>query len=72
LRKIKDVTVQMMQAPSRGTQLVAHRLPITFVNRRARLLLEHDPEKWEPVFGKDHAQTRSWTMILIQLDRIMV
>jgi hypothetical protein len=18
--------------------------------------LEHDPEKWEPVFGKDHAQ----------------
>jgi hypothetical protein len=20
--------------------------------------LEHDPEKWEPVFGKDHAQTR--------------
>jgi len=21
--------------------------------------LEHDPEKWEPVFGKDHAQTRN-------------
>jgi DNA-binding GntR family transcriptional regulator len=21
--------------------------------------LEHDPEKWTPVFGKDHAQTRS-------------
>jgi hypothetical protein len=21
-------------------------------------LLEHDPEKWEPVFGKDHAQTK--------------
>jgi hypothetical protein len=20
--------------------------------------LEHDPEKWEPFFGKDHAQTR--------------
>ena len=20
--------------------------------------LEHDPEKWKPVFGKDHAQTR--------------
>jgi hypothetical protein len=19
--------------------------------------LEHDPEKWKPVFGKDHAQT---------------
>jgi 3-(3-hydroxy-phenyl)propionate hydroxylase len=24
---------------------------------RARAL-EHDPEKWEPVFGKDHAQTK--------------
>jgi hypothetical protein len=22
--------------------------------------LEHDPEKWEPVFGKDHAPTISW------------
>jgi hypothetical protein len=22
-------------------------------------ILEHDPEKWEPVFGKDHAQTGS-------------
>jgi hypothetical protein len=21
-------------------------------------LLEHDPEKWIPVFGKDHAQLR--------------
>jgi hypothetical protein len=20
---------------------------------------EHDPEKWEPVFGQDHAQTKS-------------
>jgi hypothetical protein len=20
--------------------------------------LAHDPEKWEPVFGKDHAQTK--------------
>jgi 4-hydroxyphenylacetate 3-monooxygenase len=24
--------------------------------------LEHDPEKWEPVFGKDHAQTKSWML----------
>jgi len=29
-------------------------------------------KKWEPVFGKDHAQTKSETMIPIQLDRIMV
>jgi hypothetical protein len=20
--------------------------------------MEHDPEKWEPVFGKDHAQPK--------------
>jgi hypothetical protein len=25
---------------------------------RAGAKLEHDPEKWEPVFGKDHAQTK--------------
>jgi hypothetical protein len=24
-----------------------------------RLRLEHDPEKWIPVFRKDHAQTKS-------------
>jgi hypothetical protein len=23
-----------------------------------RCLLEHDPEKWKPVFRKDHAQTQ--------------
>jgi hypothetical protein len=22
-------------------------------------VLEHDPEKWKPVFRKDHAQTKS-------------
>ena len=27
--------------------------------RHFRAQLEHDPEKWEPVFEKDHAQTRS-------------
>jgi len=29
-------------------------------------LLEHDPEKWAPVFGKDHAQTKSQSPALIQ------
>jgi hypothetical protein len=24
-------------------------------------MLEHDPEKWIPVFRKDHAQTREWS-----------
>jgi hypothetical protein len=32
---------------------------LTFINRRAVSRLEHDPEKWTPVFGKDHAPTRS-------------
>jgi len=33
-------------------------------------LLEHDPEKWNRFSEKDHAQTKSWTMIPIQLDWI--
>jgi hypothetical protein len=28
--------------------------------------LEHDPEKWIPVFGKDHAQTTSQSEMAIQ------
>jgi hypothetical protein len=24
-----------------------------------REAIEHDPEKWEPIFGKDHAPTKS-------------
>ncbi|MBB6409117.1 hypothetical protein [Mesorhizobium sangaii] len=27
------------------------------------LLLEHDPEKWKPVFAKDHAQAAIWSLI---------
>ena len=23
--------------------------------------LEHDPEKWKPVFGQDHAQSRTFS-----------
>jgi len=33
--------------------------------------LEHDPEKWKPVFRKDHAQTRRWDRDAISLSRIM-
>ena len=29
--------------------------------------LEHDPEKWEPVFRKDHAQTRDQIMMRFNL-----
>jgi hypothetical protein len=28
--------------------------------------LEHDPEKWMPVFGKDHAQTVSYSVMTIR------
>ncbi len=31
-------------------------LPVT--PQRLKRLMEHDPEKWEPVFRKDHAQTK--------------
>jgi hypothetical protein len=34
--------------------------------------LEHDPEKWKPVFGKDHAATKYLDHHPIQIDRIMV
>jgi hypothetical protein len=29
--------------------------------------LAHDPEKWEPVFGKDHAQCKKRTSIAVEL-----
>jgi hypothetical protein len=28
------------------------------LSEKIMLKLEHDPEKWFPVFGKDHAQTK--------------
>jgi hypothetical protein len=33
----------------------------TLLTRRPAAVkrLEHDPEKWEPVFGKDHAQLKN-------------
>ena len=32
---------------------------VSWSSYQSRLLVR-DPEKWAPVFGKDHAQTRSW------------
>src|SRR5262245_35519585 len=29
-------------------------------SRHGAQSLEHDPEKWEPVFGQDHAQIRNY------------
>jgi hypothetical protein len=34
--------------------------------------LEHDPEKWKPVFGEDHAQTKKLDFDPIQLNWIGV
>jgi len=34
--------------------------------------LGHDPEKWTPVFGKDHAHTISWIMMTIRLNVILI
>jgi len=39
---------------------------------KACLGLEHDPEKWMPVFRKDHAPTKKLDHDPIQFDRIMV
>jgi hypothetical protein len=30
-----------------------------YASNKVRVALAHDPEKWEPVFGQDHAQTKS-------------
>ena len=40
--------------PGPGAGLRGH--PLARGRRRRRL--KHDPEKWRPVFGKDHAQTK--------------
>ena len=36
----------------------AKRVPVRVKKTRQNKKLEHDPEKWEPVFRKDHAQTK--------------
>jgi len=37
-----------------------------FSDKIMRKQKEHDPEKWEPVFRQDHAQTKSQSEIMIQ------
>src|SRR4030095_10156171 len=34
------------------------RKPLATIKGGSRSHHEHDPEKWEPVFGEDHAQTK--------------
>ena len=47
----------MLKAPKGLWGLVADRFGWQVFPLQRRLV--HDPEKWEPVFGKDHAQTRN-------------
>jgi hypothetical protein len=42
-----------------------------FGTERGKGYIEHDPEKWEPVFRKDHAQTNGLGHDPIQSKRIM-
>jgi hypothetical protein len=42
------------------------RLPI----KPIRLILEHNPEMWTPVFGNDHARTRGWSVMTIRREVI--
>jgi hypothetical protein len=37
-----------------------------------RPALEHDPEKWKPVFRKDHAQRKRLDHDAIPANRIMI
>ncbi|RTL93416.1 MAG: hypothetical protein EKK31_32240 [Hyphomicrobiales bacterium] len=37
-----------------------------------RQALERDPERWEPVFGKDHAPTKSSIRMTIQRSVILI
>jgi hypothetical protein len=38
----------------------------------SRIGLEHDPEKWKPVFGKDHAPKTNLDLDPIQLNWVKV
>ena len=67
-----DIFVRYDELPERSLDLVeidvgdesidagvdAGRLAAMHIAARRSHLLEHDPEKWIPVFGKDHAPTK--------------
>jgi hypothetical protein len=36
------------------------------VRRGETARLAHDPEKWESVFGKDHAPAKTWSGMMIR------
>jgi hypothetical protein len=39
----------------------------TGFRKRSRTNKKRDPEKWAPVFGKDHARTKSWNGMMTRL-----
>src|SRR5262249_57225345 len=54
---LKDVRTPDGRSDIVGSGLVDHHR-LRMILRRMRSL-EHDPEKWKPVFGNDHAPTKS-------------
>jgi hypothetical protein len=52
-----------------GTGRPSWRLPAVGMGN---IRIEHDPEKWMPVFRKDHAPTKKLDHDPIQIDLIMV
>ena len=52
-------TVMVTEAGLRGVDVAARAAEDDFIVR--------DPEKWAPVFGQDHAQTKSWSGMMTRL-----
>jgi hypothetical protein len=50
--------------------LAGCRQPQKFTLPARNIRLEHDPEKWIPVFGKDHAPSKSYRAQSIQPETI--
>ena len=61
-RRIDDVRV------GKGRDLRGNAM----INWSSFVASEHEPEKWNPVFGKDHAQAKKSDFDPIQFDRIKV
>jgi hypothetical protein len=45
--------------PNKPKRMKSFPVWIATLAHAVRPELEHDPEKWIPVFGKDHAQTKN-------------
>src|SRR5258708_29644956 len=63
-RALRDAKHWQSAAPTPYMGPAAEMIKLAGVALQARL--EHDPEKWTPVFGKDHAPTISWSGMTIR------